>query len=176
MAALEATTTANMTQYLTFNLGDEEYGIEILRVQEIKGYTPITPIPNAPAFIKGVMNLRGTVVPVMGLRETFGMPSVEYGKFSVIIITAVGDKVIGLVVDAVSDVIDLAVTDIDMAPELGVRVDTSMLRGMGRVGDKFIILLAIDKVVSGVERPAAGLLQAAEDVGRNGAGSDTRAA
>jgi purine-binding chemotaxis protein CheW len=176
MAASDANTTANVTQYLTFNLGDEEYGIEILRVQEIKGYTPITPIPNAPAFIKGVMNLRGTVVPVMGLRETFGMPSIEYGKLSVIIVTAVGDKVIGILVDAVSDVIDLAVTDIDMAPELGVRVDTSMVRGMGRKEDKFIILLAIDKVVSGVERPPPGPPQIEADAGRNGTGSDTRAA
>jgi purine-binding chemotaxis protein CheW len=175
MAALDAT-TVNVTQYLTFNLGDEEYGIEILRVQEIKGYTPITPIPNAPAFIKGVMNLRGTVVPVMGLRETFGMPSIEYGKFSVIIVTAVGDKVIGILVDAVTDVIDLAVTDIDMAPELGARVDTSMVRGMGRTGDKFIILLAIDKVVSGVERPGGGLPQAAGVAGGGGTGAVTRAA
>jgi purine-binding chemotaxis protein CheW len=175
MATLD---TANVTQFLTFSLGDEEYGIEILQVQEIKGYTPITPLPNAPVFIKGVMNLRGTVVPVMGLREAFGMPAVEYGKFSVIIVTAVGEKVVGILVDAVTDVIDLAVTDIDMAPELGARVDTSMVRGMGRAGDKFIILLAIDKVVSGVERPAGGEPggHAQANIEQNGKTPDSRAA
>jgi purine-binding chemotaxis protein CheW len=174
MAALD-NDAARVTQFLTFNLADEEYGIEILRVQEIKGYTPITPIPNAPSFIKGVMNLRGTVVPVMGLREAFGMPGVEYGKFSVIIVTAVGEKVVGILVDAVSDVIDLSVADIDMAPELGARVDTSMVRGMGRAGDKFIILLAIDKVVSGVDRPV-GSTPSPTDAEQSGATPGSRAA
>jgi purine-binding chemotaxis protein CheW len=150
-----------VTQFLTFNLGAEEYGVEILRVQEIKGHTPITPIPSSPPFMKGVMNLRGTVVPVIGLRETFGMPSVEYGKLSVIVVVVVGSRVVGLLVDAVSEVVDLAVTDIDLTPELGARVDTSMVSGMGRAEDKFIILLAIDRVVSGIERAADECLQAA---------------
>src|SRR5262245_10103465 len=118
MQDLDLTRAANVTQYLTFQLGSEETGIEILRVQEIKGYTPITPLPNAPAFIKGVMNLRGAVVPVLSLRETFGMPPIEYGKFSVIIVTAINDKVVGLLVDAVSEVIDLAASDIDLPPDV----------------------------------------------------------
>jgi purine-binding chemotaxis protein CheW len=158
MAALDAADAARVTQFLTFTVGPEEYGIEILRVQEIKGHTPITPLPNAPPFIKGVMNLRGTVVPVIGVRETFGMPSEEYGKFSVIIVIAVGTKIVGLLVDTVSEVVDLRPSDIDETPELGSRVDTSMVRAIGRAGDKFIILLAIDRVVSGVERSAEGLL------------------
>ena len=165
-----------VTQYLTFQLGNEEYGIEILRVQEIKGHTPITPLPNAPPFIKGVMNLRGTVVPVISLRENFGMPAIEYGKFSVIIVTAVHEKVVGLLVDAVSEVIDLAATDIDLAPELGARVDTSMVRGMGRSGDKLIILLAIDRVVSGADRGADTSASSGADASNPGAAPDSRAA
>ena len=176
MRELDVTQAANVTQYLTFQLGSEEYGIEILRVQEIKGHTPITPIPNAPSFIKGVMNLRGAVVPVLSLRETFGMPAIEYGKFSVIIVTAIHDKVVGLLVDSVSEVIDLAVADIDLAPELGARVDTSMVRGMGRADDKFIILLAIDRVLSGVDRAAEVSLTNGAEKSMHGAAPDSRAA
>lgn len=170
------TQAGKVTQYLTFQLGSEEYGIEILRVQEIKGHTPITPIPNAPAFIKGVMNLRGTVVPVLSLRESFGMPAIEYDKFSVIIVTAIHDKVVGLLVDAVSEVIDLAVSEIDLAPELGARVDTSMVLGMGRAGDKFIILLAIDRVISGVDRAADSVATSDADGSKLGVPPDSRPA
>jgi purine-binding chemotaxis protein CheW len=139
------------TQYLTFAVGAEEYGIDILCVQEIKGHTPITPIPNSPAFIKGVMNLRGTVVPVIGLRETFGMEPVPYDRFSVIVVMNVGTKVVGMLVDAVSDVLSLKLADIDMAPELGGRVDMSFIQGMARAGEKFIVILAIEKLVAGVD-------------------------
>jgi purine-binding chemotaxis protein CheW len=145
-----------ITQFLTFTVGDEEYGIEILRVQEIKGYTRLTPIPNSPHFMKGVMNLRGTVVPVIGLRETFGMPVVEYGRFSVIVVVAVLRKVVGLLVDAVSEVVDLTPAEIDLTPELGSRVDTSMIKGMGRLEDKFVILLEVDRIVAGIENMGDG--------------------
>lgn len=151
MASADAKHTNELTQFLTFTLGDEEYGIEILRVQEIKGHTPLTPIPNAPDFMKGVMNLRGTVVPVIGLRETFGMAASTYGRFSVIIVIAVGTKIVGLLVDAVAEVVDLRADEIDTAPELGGRIDTSMVSGMGRQGDKFVILLAIDRVMAGAD-------------------------
>lgn len=176
MASLDTTASAKPTQYLTFNVGSEEYGIEILRVQEIKGQTPITPIPNAPALIKGVMNLRGTVVPVIGLRETFGKPAIEYNKFSVIIVVAVGLKVVGLLVDAVAEVVDLAPTDIDLAPGLGARVDTSMVRGIGRSGEQFIILLDVDRVVSGIERPADGPPPSVAESENPGGSPDSRAA
>ena len=150
-AAVDAASSGHETQYLTFRVGVEDYGLDILRVQEIKGYTAITPIPNAPAFIKGVMNLRGTVVPVVGLRETFAMEPVEYTRFSVIVVINVGTKVVGLLVDAVSDVLSLKLTDIDIAPELGGRIDMSFIQGMARTGDKFIVILAIDKLVAGVD-------------------------
>src|SRR6187399_2690041 len=93
-------------QFLTFQLGPEMFGLEILRVQEIKGYSPVTPIPNAPPHVKGVMNLRGAVVPILDMRCKFGMAEAAYTKFTVIIVVTVGAKVIGLVVDAVSDVLD----------------------------------------------------------------------
>src|SRR5271154_1024816 len=99
---------ADLDQYLTFTLGAEEYGIEILKVQEIKGYSAITHIPNAPPHVKGVMNLRGTVVPVVDLRARFGMEAVEYSKFTVIIVVMVGEKIAGVVVDAVSDVLNIS--------------------------------------------------------------------
>lgn len=136
-------------QYLTFTLGDEEYAVDVLRVQEIKGYSAVTPIPNAPSFIRGVMNLRGTVVPVVGLRETFGMEPIAYDKFSVIVVLNFGEKVLGLLVDTVADVLDLETSRIEMPPELGARVDTSYITGIAKSGDDFVIVLSIEKIVSG---------------------------
>lgn len=159
--SLQATPTetapsgAGSTQFLTFTLGDEEYAVDVLRVQEIKGYSAVTPIPTAPHFIRGVMNLRGTVVPVVGLRETFGMPPIAYDKFSVIVVLTVGTRVIGLLVDAVADVVDLETGQIEMPPELGDRVDTSYITGIARAGEKFIIVLSIEKIVSGADIPNA---------------------
>jgi purine-binding chemotaxis protein CheW len=134
-------------QYLTFSLGQEEYGIEILRVQEIKGYSSVTPIPNTPPFIKGVMNLRGTVVPVVDLRAKFGMSESEYTRFTVIIVVNVGTHVVGLIVDAVSDVLDVAASEVVPAPEMGAGVDTSFLTGMAKSNDRLVSLLAIERVV-----------------------------
>ena len=147
-------------QFLTFTLGGEEYGVEILRVQEIKGFTAVTPIPNAPAFVKGVMNLRGTVVPVFDLRLKFGMPPKEYDRFTVIVVVNVAARVVGLVVDAVSDVLDIAHRAIDTSPDLGASVDTSILQGIARNDDRLITLLDIDRVVGAdagrtTELPAA---------------------
>jgi purine-binding chemotaxis protein CheW len=138
-------------QYLTFALDDQAYGVEILRVQEIKGYTAVTPIPNSPAYLKGVMNLRGTVVPVVDLRSKFGMPAADYDRFTVVIVVTVGTRVFGLVVDAVSDVIGLAEDTIEAAPELGHGVDTSFLRGIARAGDRFVLLLDIERVLGNGE-------------------------
>lgn len=133
-------------QFLTFRLGQEEYGIEILKVQEIKGYTAITPIPNAPPHVKGVMNLRGSVVPVVDLRVRFGMPSEEFTKFTVIIVVKVGARVVGLVVDAVSDVLDINKSQIEPAPDLGQGVDVSFLTGMAHAGERLVELLEVDRV------------------------------
>ncbi len=140
---------ADSDQFLTFTIQDEEYGIEILRVQEIKGFSRIRPIPNAPHYIKGVINLRGTVVPVLDLRARFGMPETEYNQFSVIIVVSVGSKVVGLVVDAVSDVLNIAKEQVEETPELAGDVDTSFFHGMGKVGEKLVLLLNIDKLVAG---------------------------
>ncbi len=139
--------TADGNQFLTFTLGSEEYGIEILKVQEIKGYSAFTPIPNAPAYIKGVMNLRGTVVPVVDLRAKFAMSENEYNQFTVVIVVTVGTRVFGLVVDAVSDVLNIPGEAIEATPHLGAGVDTSFMTGMAKSGDKLIALLDIDKLI-----------------------------
>lgn len=150
-ALVRAASAARDVQYLTFAVGAEEYGVDILCVQEIKGYTAITQLPNSPPAIKGVMNLRGTVVPVIGLREMFGMPSAEYGKFSVIVVMNVGSRVVGLLVDAVSDVVSLPLTDVDLASDIGGRLQRSYIAGMARSAEKFIIVLAIEKLISDLD-------------------------
>jgi purine-binding chemotaxis protein CheW len=141
------TSRATAGQYLSFVLGEEEYGIEILRVQEIKGYTTVTPIPNTPPHIKGVINLRGAVVPVVDLRTKFAMPAVEYTKFTVIVLVAAAGKTIGLVVDAVSDVLNLTDSSIQPPPELGASVDTRFLQGMGTTGERLVALLDMDQLL-----------------------------
>ncbi len=143
-----ATSAATGGQLLTFRLGEEAFGLEILRVQEIKGYSAITPLPNAPPHVKGVMNLRGAVVPIVDLRRKFGMAPTEYTRFTVIVLVTVGPKLVGLVVDAVSDVIELAAGDIEPPPELDASVDLSCLTGLGKSGDHLITLLDIDRVVA----------------------------
>ena len=141
--------TADTDQFLTFTIQGEEYGIEILRVQEIKGFTKVRPIPNAPPYIKGAINLRGTVVPIIDLRSRFGMSETEYNQFTVIIVVSIETKVVGLVVDAVSDVLNIAKEQIDESLNLGSDIDTSFFRGMGKVGEKLVVLLDVDHLVSG---------------------------
>ncbi len=136
------------SQFLTFSLGQEEYGIELLNVQEIKGYSAITPIPNTPPHIKGVMNLRGAVIPIVDLRIRFGMEAIEYTKFHVIIVINVGTKVMGLLVDAVSDVLNAGVEDIRPAPDFGAHADTRFISGMASTGDKMAVLLDLDTLLS----------------------------
>ena len=136
------------SQFLTFMLQDEEFGIEILRVQEIKGLARITPIPNMPSYIRGVMNLRGTVVPIIDLRTKFDMPEAEYNQFTVIIVVTIGDKVTGLVVDAVSDVLNVAENNIEPAPDLGIEADTSFMTGIAKSGERLITLLNMDELVN----------------------------
>lgn len=147
--------TADGNQYLTFRLQDEEYGIDILRVQEIKGYSRITPIPNTPAYIKGAMNLRGTVVPILDLRTRFDLPEVEYNQFTVIIVVTVGRKIVGLVVDAVSDVLNILDDEIEPTPDMS-GMDAGILTGMAKSSDKLILLLDIDRLLGqGDETPAS---------------------
>lgn len=143
----QARLSTDGNQFLTFSLGDELYGVDILRVQEIKGYTAVTKIPNTPPHIKGVLNLRGTIVPIVELRTKFGMPTIDYTAFTVIIVVVVQDKVMGLVVDAVSDVLDIEKNDIQSAPDFGNMVDVTFLSGVGKSGDKLVSLLDIDRLL-----------------------------
>jgi purine-binding chemotaxis protein CheW len=154
--AQPSSAAAALRQFLTFTLGREEFGFDLLKVQEIRGYTPITPLPNTPPHVRGVMNLRGTVVPVIGLREKFGMPAIAYDKFTVIVVVSVGAKVVGLVVDAVSDVLDLGPDAIEPPPEVGGGLDTSFITGMAKAGSRLLILVDIDRMLGNAEpeRPA----------------------
>jgi purine-binding chemotaxis protein CheW len=135
-------------EFLTFRLGAEEYGIDILRVQEIRSYEAPTRIANAPAFIKGVVNLRGVIVPIVDLRLKLGCEAVEYNEFTVVIVLNVAGRVVGAVVDSVSDVLELANDAVKAAPELASSVDTSFITGIGNVGDRMLILMDIEAFMS----------------------------
>lgn len=139
--------TTDGCQFLTFQLGDELYGVDILRVQEIKGYTTVTKIPNTPPHIKGVLNLRGTIVPIVELRTKFGMETIDYTMFTVIVVVVIQEKIMGLVVDAVSDVLDIDKKDIQPPPQFGAKVDVSFLKGIGKSNDKLVALLDMDRLL-----------------------------
>lgn len=139
-------------QYLTFMLSGEEYGVDILRVREIKGWDNVTPIPNTPKYIKGVINLRGTIVPIVDLRERFSLDSVEYGPTTVVIVLKVnsdnGSRTMGIVVDAVSEVYNIDDEALKPAPDFGQAISTDFVRGLGTVDDKMIIVLDIDHLLN----------------------------
>lgn len=135
------------SQLLTFILADEEYGIDVLQVQEIKGYSTITSIPNAPAHVRGVMNLRGTVIPVIDLRARFGLPATTYTKFTVIIVVHLGERIVGMIVDAVSDVLALEDNAFEPPPAFGDGLDTSYMTGIARSGDRLITMLQVDRTL-----------------------------
>ncbi len=135
-------------KYLTFVLNKEEYGIEILKVREIIGLIDITPIPQAPRYIKGVINLRGKVIPVIDLRLKFGIAEKEYTEETCIIVLDVQGKLMGTVVDTVSEVLDIDGDQIEPTPDFGSKLDTEFILGMGKIGDKVKILLDIGKVFS----------------------------
>ena len=142
-------------KYLTFALGPEEYGLEILKVREIFGYMDITAVPQTPAYVKGVINLRGQVIPVIDLRAKFGMETAEITEETCIIVveTTQGDRNIstGIVVDHVSEVLDIAGEDIEATPQFGSSVNTDFILGMGKIGDSVKILLDIDEVLANVD-------------------------
>ena len=144
---IEQQVLGDVNQFLTFALNEQEFGIEILRVQEIKNFTRVTPIPNVPPCVKGVMNLRGTVVPIVDLRTTFNMPDKEYSQFTVIIVVNVGEKILGLIVDAVSDVLNVDADAIEAAPELGT-IDTSFIQGLAKSDERLVTLLNIEELLS----------------------------
>lgn len=155
-------------QYLTFIMDDEEYGVDILCVQEIRGWEPTTPLPNAPSHIKGVINLRGTIVPIVDLRQCFGLKSIEYSAITVVIVLKVktpeGSRVMGIVVDAVSDVYTLSREDMRSAPDLGSSIDTDFIEGLVSVDEKMVILLDIDKLLVTEELPSLADIKSALNV------------
>lgn len=136
-------------EFLTLRLGAEEYGIDILKVQEIRNYEAVTAIANAPDFIKGVVNLRGTIVPVVDMRIKFNLGNVEYTPFTVVIILNVAGRVVGMVVDSVSDVITLVPDQIHPAPEFGAALDTEYIIGLGTVDKRMLILMDIERLMTG---------------------------
>ena len=140
------------SQYLTFMLGNEYYGVDILRVQEIKGWTPVTTIPNTPNYIKGVLNLRGTIVPIIDLRTKFNLENIEYTALTVIIVLSIQSSqrnhVAGVVVDSVSDVLNVSPVDIKPTPELGSEINTDFILGMATTDNQMAMLLDIDKMMS----------------------------
>jgi len=148
--ALNASLTNEAGKYLTFKLANEEYGLEILKVREIIGLMNITAVPQMPHYMKGVINLRGKVIPVIDLRLKFGLPEAEHTELTCIIVVDVGRE-IGILVDTVSEVLDVAGENIDPAPDLNAAVDTSFILGMGKVGEEVKILLEIDKVLGNSE-------------------------
>ena len=147
-------------QYLTFVLAGEEYGIDILRVQEIRGWNTVTSIPNTPAYVQGVLNLRGTVVPIIDLRLRLGMEKIEYGATTVIVVANIVQDgrhhVAGLVVDGVSDVCTVSDEEAKPAPEFDETVDVRFIKGMAAVGDKMVILLDVDRLLGRAGLAALG--------------------
>lgn len=138
-------------EFLAFTLGKEEYGIDILKVQEIRGYEQVTRIANAPAFVKGVVNLRGIIVPIVDMRIKFDLGEPIYDQFTVVIILNIGGRIMGMVVDSVSDVITLGAEQIKPAPDMGSSFDTDYLTGLGTLDERMLILLDIDKLMSSDE-------------------------
>lgn len=146
---------ASSNQYLAFILAGEEYGVDILRVQEIKGWTSVTLIPNMPPHIKGVLNLRGTIVPIIDLRLRFGLDSIAYGATTVIVVLKVtgqqGSRTMGIVVDAVSDVYNVTAAEMKAPPDFGGSIKTEYVNGLATLDKKMVILLNIDRLLNGDE-------------------------
>ena len=139
------------SEFLAFTLGQEEYGIDILKVQEIRGYENVTRIANAPAFIKGVVNLRGIIVPIVDMRIKFNLGTPTYDQFTVVIILNIAGRIMGVVVDSVSDVTTLSTEQIKPAPDMGTAFNANYLIGLGTLDERMLILIDIDKLMSSAE-------------------------
>ena len=142
----------NLVQFLSFTLGDEEYGVDILRVQEIRSWEPVSRIPNVPAYEKGVVNLRGAIVPIVDLRERFGLGHLEYTPLTVVVVlqtqTEAGQtRIMGVVVDSVSDVVDIDKKTIQDAPNFGTKVSTEYINGLASVNERMVMLLDVEKLL-----------------------------
>jgi purine-binding chemotaxis protein CheW len=141
----------NAVQYLSFTLGKEEYGVDILRVQEIRSWEPVSRIPNVPYYEKGVVNLRGSIVPILDLRERFNLSKAEYTPLTVVVVLQTGNnnktRIMGVVVDSVSDVISVDKTEIQSAPDFGVKVSNEFINGLVSVNERMVMLLDVDKLL-----------------------------
>jgi len=141
----------NIRQFLSFTLGNEEYGVDIHRVQEIRSWEPVSRIPNVPPYEKGVVNLRGAIVPIIDLRERFGLSHVAYTPLTVVVILQahIRDKIriMGVVVDAVSDVVDVAKNSIQKTPDFGAKVSMEFINGLASVNEQMVMLLDVDKLL-----------------------------
>ena len=146
-----APAVSSRLEVVTFTLGQEEYGIDIQKVQELRGYDAVTRIANAPEYIKGVVNLRGIIVPIIDMRIKFQLGAPTYDQFTVVIVLNIGGRVVGMVVDSVSDVITLSAEQIKPAPEMGAVLDTDYLIGLGTLDERMLILVDIDKLMSSDE-------------------------
>jgi len=139
-------------QVVSFALGSEEYGVDIAQVQEINRMVAITHVPRAPHFMEGVINLRGQLIPIIDLRTRFGMPRAEHTKHTRIVVTEIGSKRVGMVVDSVSEVLRIPVEQVEDAPEMIAQVETEYIRGVGKLGDRLIILLDLQKIITTHEK------------------------
>ena len=148
-------------EFLTFTLGEEDYGVDILKVQEIRGYDAVTRVPDAPDYIKGVINLRGTIVPVIDLRLKLRLREARYDSLTVMIVLNVEDRVVGIVVDSVPDVIPLSQEQIRPTPEFGAAVDTRFISGIGTLDERMLILLDIETLLDSADLGADASLEAA---------------
>ncbi|MCX8123260.1 MAG: chemotaxis protein CheW [Spirochaetes bacterium] len=148
---IEKADTAMAEQFVTFVIGNETYGIEVLKVQEIIGMTHITHVPNTLPFMKGVINLRGSVVPVIDMRKKIGMEEMEYNAFTVIIITEVKGKLIGMIVDSVQDVVTIPVNKIQDTIHFTAHISTDYIKGIGQIDDNLVIILDVDKLLTSEE-------------------------
>ena len=151
LAVADGGTQTLASEFLTFKLGAEEYGVDILKVQEIRGYGTVTRIPEAPDFVRGVINLRGTIVPVVDMRLKFKLGKADYNTFTVMIILNVADRVVGMVVDSVSDVVALTPAQMRPAPELGASVGAQFLTGIGTLDQRMLILVDIERLMTSAE-------------------------
>ena len=148
---LSLVSSASAAEYLAFTLGQEEYGIDIQKVSEIRSYETPTRIANAPDFVKGVVNLRGIIVPIVDMRIKFNLGQPTYNQFTVVIILNIGSRVVGMVVDSVSDVTTLLPEQVKPAPDMGRALDTEYVIGLGTVDERMLILIDIDRLMSSAE-------------------------
>jgi purine-binding chemotaxis protein CheW len=152
IAAAQKGSDNTIIQYLSFVLGKEEYGVDILRVQEIRSWEPVSRVPNVPAYEKGVVNLRGAIVPIIDLRERFALSKVEYTPLTVVVVLQTGSgnhtRIMGVVVDSVSDVISVEKTEIQGAPDFGTKVSNEFINGLVSVSERMVMLLDVDKLLT----------------------------